>query len=610
MEASDNTSLVPALLQALHKEPDQPALYWHGRCISRGALWHKTRQVARQLEAASIGHGQVVAVLLPRCPELLVVLLALWQRGAVYLPLDDSWPQARKEAAMDLAAASVLITTETLQASLARSNCPVLLLAAAREWPSCTSTAGSPPDSAQIEPGRDDPAYLLFTSGSSGQPKAVEVSHGALLTLFTAILPQLQLQPGWRVLACNGQCFDIVFFEWLAPLLSGGSIVLTEAAVQADTSALLQLIEQHRIAVLQATPSLWRLLRNNSGLPATSAALRHLQCIISTGEALDRDTAQFLLALGGTVWNLYGPTECTIWSSAKRVEADELQRGGDFVSIGAPLAGYAFSLLPHAELPQADCGELLIAGPGVATRYLGAAPQQQQRFGQTPAGQRSFRSGDLCRRDADGHYHFLRRSDSQLKINGYRIEAGEIEARLRTHPGIRDAACLARTLAGGSQLIACVVCVPGTPNKNRERWNRYLAEWLPEWMLPQRYLVLETLPLDRNGKVDRKALLQLAGSGAPAAAASPGEGLQDDIQRAVRNTFCSILETDDIGLCDSFFDHGGNSMLAATLLLALNQHFGTGLRLREVLQSPPTIQRLTRLLRAALASDTAALAPE
>lgn len=588
---ADHSTLLPALWQSLTARPDAVALYWQDQAIERGTLLQKCQALAGLLGVNGICKGSRVAVLLPRSPDMLVVLLALWQRGAVYVPLDPAWPRARLEAALTLCAAQCLLTTESLRPLWERSDCPPLLL---EPIDYCKAAVLADDNSATLPCNADDPAYLLFTSGSSGTPKAVQVNHGSLLTLFAGVLPLLALQPGWRVLGCSAFCFDIVFFEWLAPLLCSCSLVLADTAAQRDPGSLLRLIETCHVDVVQATPSMWQLLLQDHA----AAKLKGLQLALATGEALHTGTARQLLEQVPVLWNLYGPTECTVWSSARRVLPDDLQGAAPIVSIGQPLPGYSFHLQPHPDL-EADAGELYISGNGVAAGYLGADAIQARRFGLAENGQRCFHSGDHCRRDSQGNYHFLRRCDAQLKINGYRIEAGEVEAQLRSHPGIRDAVCLARELGSSTQLLAFVVCEPGSPNKDRERWNRHLQAWLPEWMLPQRYLVLDSFPLDGNGKLDRHALLQLAQTGALDDATA-----SDDLQLQVARLFCSVLAIDLVGPCDSFFDLGGNSMLIATLLLALNQHFGTQLSLRAMLRSPPTVQRLATLLREAGASAT------
>lgn len=577
----DATTLLPGLWQALQEQPEHCALRWQHQQLTRRQLLQKSRQLAQKLATAGIASQQHVAVLLPRSPDVLVVLLALWWLGAAYVPLDPAWPRTRIESALALCQAPWLLTRAALLARAGASPCTPLLLEAI----DYTTSSDAAPLPAPVSCAAGDPAYLLFTSGSSGAPKAVQIPHGALAALFAAVLPQLGLGSGWRLLGCSAFCFDIVFFEWLAPLLGNGSLVLADDSEYRDAQHLLQLIVRHSITVVQATPSLWRLLLQ---LPQGLPPLRHA---LATGEALDIGTARALSACSKVLWNLYGPTECTIWSSSMLVQASDLDNAAGTVSIGQPLPGYGFTLLPVAGTTP-DSGELLITGTGVASGYLGAGPLQAQRFSVLADGTRAFRSGDLCRRDAHGNFHFLRRLDSQMKVNGQRIEAAEIEQRLCSHPGIRAAACLVRTLPGGDQLLAFVVCEPGMPNKDRERWNHYLATWLPGWMLPHRYCVLEELPLDANGKLDRARLQQLAQAGTLEDA-----GNDIPLQAAVARVFREVLALDRIGVCDSFFDLGGNSMLAATLLMAINQHFDTRLELRQLLLTPPTVQRVTRLLQ-------------
>lgn len=589
-DACYDPTLLPTLWRALQDRPTAAALHWQGQTIDHWVLLHKILKLAALFAAAGITPGARVAVLLQRSPDMLVVLLALWRLGAVYVPLDTAWPRARTEAALQLCAAQCLVTHESLRSRWERSTCPPLLLEpidyrAAHPAPAPATSSTR----ADFTASASDPAYLLFTSGSSGAPKAVQVNHGSLATLFRGVVPLLDLQAEWRMLGCSAFCFDIVFFEWLAPLLASGSLVLADELARQDAAALLYLIETGQVDAMQATPSLWRLLLQH---PAAHT-LGRLQLAISTGEALDTRTAAQLLDLVPALWNLYGPTECTLWSSAQRVSQEDVRSAQGTIPIGRPIPGYTLHLEPHPEV-AADAGELHISGAGVADGYTGAETWQASRFTCRTDGQRSFRSGDLCRRDRQGNLHFLRRCDHQLKINGYRIEAGEIEAHLRSHPGISDAVCLARDTAAGIQLLAFIVCEPGRPNKDRERWNRHLQSWLPHWMLPHRYLVLDTMPLDINGKLDRGRLLQLAHIGTTGATDS-----NDALQAEVGRLFCSVLAVSDIGPCDSFFDLGGNSMLAATLLLALNQRFDTQLSLRDMLSTPPTVLRLTTLLRQA-----------
>ena len=458
------------------------------------------------------------------------------------------------------------------------------------EYPIESSIASdAAPPLLPVVPG--EPAYVLFTSGSSGAPKAVRIGHGNLARLFAAILPLLDLPVGCRVLGCASFGFDIAFFELLAPMLCAGTLVLADETECSSPIALLKLLERERVTVVQATPSRWQLL---TALPWT----RSLDLAISTGEALLRGTASAVLRHSQRLWNLYGPTECTIWASARRVTAGDLvDTAPAVVSIGTALPGYSLAL---TGIDDSGCGELVIHGEGVGLGYCGepAADDAFRPCAVTAA--RTYHSGDLCRRDADGLLHFLGRRDSQVKHNGHRIDLGEIEHLLQRHMSIRRAACgvyPAGSYAPGL-LFACVESRPGLPNRDKTALNDYLAGYLPAWMLPQRYCFVDSLPVTPNGKVDRTALLAMA---APASTRHEHGSLES----RVAAIFCEVLDIERIGPCDSFLDTGGSSMLAATLVLMLNERLGSALTLRQALTTPPTVSSIVQLLRATPASSTA-----
>ncbi|MES2603919.1 MAG: phosphopantetheine-binding protein [Pseudomonadota bacterium] len=251
--------------------------------------------------------------------------------------------------------------------------------------------------------------------------------------------------------------------------------------------------------------------------------------------------------------------------------------------------------MPGYSAQALDGDELLIGGCGVGLGYVGETELTASKFlTADDSGARYYCSGDLCRQDADGRLHYLGRRDNQVKVNGYRIELEEIEDRLRQHDSLLQVACAVKPLQTGSQLLAFIVCRPGAPNKTTHTLNSWLASSLPDWMLPHRYLVVDTLPLTVSGKLDRKVLLQLAEQelvehNAPL----------DGIASQVAEIFCEVLEVPGVGPNDSFFDLGGSSMLSATLVLTLNQRFAANISLRKALATPPTVRSLTALLESA-----------
>jgi amino acid adenylation domain-containing protein len=574
---------------------------FHESDISNGLLLHKTLRLAACLRDSGIGPQQRVGVCMQRGPDVLVTLLALWCCRAVYVPLDPSLPRERLLAMADAAGLDILITQPDLQQGMATLPCPLILLQDIDF--TVTSAAASSyelPESTAAEL-----AYILFTSGSSGPPKGVLLTQGNLALLFASVLPLLGLGADQRVLACASFSFDIAFFELLGPLLTGGSIVLADQDTQRDPQALARLIQGEAVSVVQATPSLWQLLNHYTWQAGGSVRLA-----LSTGEALPRPVAKELLARTPALWNLYGPTECTLWASAHQVrQQDVTDCAPPFVSIGTALPGYVLALLADTDSDTdlatatvtavpADRGELLIAGAGVGAGYCGANSQSSGNFSEYKDAHGRlmpcYRSGDWCRRDGDGLLHLLGRRDRQVKHNGYRIELDEISGLLQSHASIRQAECLLRPADGArnSLLFACVVFASGTPNKNHKQLNQYLARTLPQWMLPQRYYFLDSLPLNANGKLDRAALLTLGD--APARLLTTGE----DIESRIAQVFCEVLEIDSIGPYDSFLDAGGNSMLGATLVLTLNERFGSRISLRQALVTPPTVSSIARLLQA------------
>ncbi|HTQ99106.1 MAG TPA: non-ribosomal peptide synthetase [Candidatus Acidoferrum sp.] len=579
-----HTTLLPRLFDRLQDPACAPALIFRDRRITATQLLARAQRIHQALLQLEIRTGDCVGVCMQRAPETLAALLAIWLCGAVYVPLDPQAPRERLRQQVSDAGLRLLLTQpelETAMAQLPVSLLPVLPLTDAAAETAMPVKPALPPLT------QDSAAYLMFTSGSSGQPKGVLLSHGNLATFFAAVADLWLLAGDRTYLAAAGFTFDISLFELLAPLLFGGTLVLADHAQHKDAEALLQLIASHAIDVVQATPSLWQLLGNCAWPTNCSIGLG-----ISIGEPLPKSLAARLLTRCASLWNLYGPTECTIWATAHRVsQADIAATAPVIVSLGQALPHYTAWL---------DHGELLLGGGAVALGYLPTPATITQRFRSDADGNRSYRTGDLAHCDESGHWHFGGRNDAQVKLNGHRVELEEIEQSLQQHYSVAQAACVVKHTqadGGGAQLLAFVVCKPGMPNRNAQRFNHWLADTLPAWMLPHRYLIVDALPLTANGKLDRQRLLQMA-----AETQQSTTPMLDPLASEVASVFCQILEIPAIGANDSFFDLGGTSMLTATLVLSLNQRFATNLSLRQVLQTPPTVQQLTRLLEQAGAS--------
>jgi amino acid adenylation domain-containing protein/thioester reductase-like protein len=461
----------------------------HSDRLTYAELADRSGRLASYLTAHGAGPGTRVGVYLDRSADLLVTLLAVLRTGAAYVPLDPVYPAARIGYMIDDADVVLLVTQSDLARSVTGTARQVVL-------DRCRDEIGRAP--AIVPPPAvtgDDLAYLIYTSGSTGRPKGVQVTHRGLTNFLCSMARQPGFAPGATLLAVTTVCFDIAALELFLPLIAGGAVEIAPTGVVGDGAALARLLDRVRPAVLQATPVTWKML-----IAAGWAGDGALTALCG-GEALPRDLADDLLARAGSVWNLYGPTETTIWSAVWQV------RAGEQVSIGMPVANTTCHVLDAAMrvVPEGVPGELYIGGDGVAAGYRGRPELTAERFVPCPpdlgppgldAGT-LYRTGDLVRRGNDGRLYYLSRADNQVKLHGHRIEPGEIEAALRSHPAVRDAVVVVRD----ERLVAYLIADGGTAEL-----PVFLRSRLPGYMVPAVFTVLDAFPETANGKVDRKAL--------------------------------------------------------------------------------------------------------
>jgi amino acid adenylation domain-containing protein len=434
-------------------------------------------------------------------------------------------------------------------------------------------------------------AYVIYTSGSTGRPKGVAVPHRGVVNLLRSMRETVGMEPADRLLAVTTYAFDISVLEMFLPLLHGASTIVLPRERAADPAALADAIRAYSATVMQATPATWRMLVSSEweGAPQMRA--------LCGGEALPADLASDLRSRVGGLWNVYGPTETTIWSTSEAVRGDS---AGASVPIGRPVANTRVYVLDGAgePVPVGVAGELYIGGAGVVRGYLGRPEQTAERFVADPFGDepgaRLYRTGDLARWRPDGTMEFIGRTDFQVKVRGFRIELGEIEARLAEHAEVREAVVMAREdVPGDVRLVAYVV---GDADAASLREHLFTA--LPEYMVPAAYVRLDAFPLTPNGKLDRKALPAPEGD---AYATREYEAPVGKIEVALAEIWAELLPVEQVSRWDHFFELGGHSLLALRVVSRVRQEMDLELELAAVFEKPVLADLAERILELRLA---------
>lgn len=521
---------------------------------------------AQRLQARGVGVGDRVGVCLERSVAMIEALLAVMQAGAAYVPLDPGFPDERLRYMAADAGLSAILTLSALADRWTGSGIPLLLLDAPADPQG--SSAARPPGLPRTAGGT---AYVIYTSGSTGRPKGVAVPHAALTNFLASMRQTPGIESGDRLLAVTTLSFDIAALELLLPLTVGATVVLATRDDATDGHALLQLIQRHRVNVMQATPSTWRLLlesgwQGGEGLKG-----------LCGGEPLPADLAADLLPRLASLWNMYGPTETTIWSTVHRVRGDERQ-----VPIGTPIANTQVHVLDEGGklCPRGVRGEIWIAGTGVAEGYWQRPDLTDARFVADPfgpPGSRMYRTGDLGRLRFDGVLECSGRTDFQVKIRGHRIELGEIEAVLCQHPTVSRAVVDARQLPGSGPSLCAYVLWSESGGADPQALRDHLRARLPEYMVPAAFTTITAVPQTLNGKVDRRALPDPEGV-ALRTSAQAFQAPQTATERALAEVWSELLHLPEIGRHDNFFDLGGHSLLAMRAITSMERVTGRRIR--------------------------------
>ena len=573
--------LVPeAISRQAAATPENTALVFHAERSTYRELNRRANQVARHLAAMGAGPGTLVGVHVERSREMLVALLGVMKSGAGYVPLDPGFPPERLTFMAEDAALRVAITQEG--ASSLPAGIPQVLIDA--DWPAISAHSA---DDFPCPAGADQIAYVLYTSGSTGKPKGVRITHRALANFVYSMAREPGMSARDVLLAVTTISFDIAGLELYLPLMTGATLVLAAKEAVWDPQSLGRLLDEHAVTVMQATPATWQMLFDNGW-----AGKRDLK-VLCGGEALSRDLATRLLGAAGELWNMYGPTETTIWSLVRRITAADRT-----ILIGRAIANTTVYILDDDRnpAPVGVAGELYIGGEGVSAGYLNRPDHTRDRFLPDPFAPgrgNIYRTGDLARYWPNGDVECLGRNDFQVKIRGFRIELGEIEAALQEHPEVRQAVASVYKDPQGARLVAYLIPRdsqrPTTPDL-----RTFLAKRLPDYMVPGQFLFLERFPLTPNGKVNR---LGLPAPDAAPAVESAYVAPRDEFEEMVSKAWAEVLGLPRIGIHDNFFDLGGHSLLAVRLIVHLQKIIpGEPILLAALLESP-TVERFAAWLR-------------
>ncbi len=544
--------------------------------------------LAQRLRAAGVGVGDRVGILLRRGPSLIVSMLAALKAGAAYVPLDPDYPAARLRYMLERSESKALLGKAELAAALEFDG--TLIDPDAKDAGGDVAPAGTA--------GPEDLAYVIFTSGSTGHPKGVMIEHRNVVNFIHGMREALALPEHPVTLGLTTISFDIFVLEVFLTFAAGGTLVLASEAAQRDPKGLTELIQRSGTGVVQITPSRLQMLLASQ--PA-QRVFSGVQVLLVGGEGFPAQALPALAAVEGLrIFNVYGPTETTVWSSLK--ELSDTQR----ITLGKPIANTRMYVLGAAEelLPAGCVGDLYIAGAGLARGYLNDERATAAAFKPDPfvPGERMYRTGDHAAWTAEGELVCHGRSDEQVKLRGYRIELAEIESVLRAHAQVKNAAVAVRELGPGNPALVAY-CIPAAGPLGEagygEALRTYVAQHLPEHMVPAVVVAMETLPSTPNGKLDRNALP--APVSAPPAAVPATEDAADELEGQIVQAWKQVLGERPIGPRDSFFDVGGNSLSLVLMHTALAQKYPGLLEVADVFANP-TVAALKRHLRDRLAA--------
>jgi len=562
--------------------PDSVAVTFGEESLTYRELDARSNQLARYLRSRGVRPETLVGILMDRSLDMIVGLLGILKAGGAYVPLDPAYPADRISFMIADSGMPILLTHETALPNLDVRDVECICLDRDRKYieeEKCehSSHSGAP----------ESLAYVIYTSGSTGQPKGVQISHRAVVNFLTSMRREPGMERGDVLVAVTTLSFDIAGLELYLPLTVGARVVIASREATLDVYELDRLLSSSGATMVQATPATWRMLIDAGwqGVPGLK--------ILCGGEALPLDLANQLLNKSVSLWNMYGPTETTIWSAVQKVSLDK-----STVVIGRPIANTQFYVLDRGlnPVPVGLPGELHIGGVGLARGYWNRPVLTAEKFIRDPfhsaSEARLYKTGDLVRYHLDGTLEFLGRFDHQVKIRGFRIELGEIEATLRGFGGIRDCIVVARQDAPGNQRLVSYF-VPEQISPSIADLRNHLRQKLPEHMIPSAFVALDSIPRTPNGKVNRRALPapDQARPSLDVTFVAP----RNEVETHVASIWQNLLQVEKVSRNDNFFDLGGHSLLLVQVHSALVKLFPNAPSILDLFRYP-TVKSLAEFL--------------
>ncbi|MBW4027405.1 MAG: amino acid adenylation domain-containing protein [Acidobacteria bacterium] len=531
----------------VERTPDAVAVRFDNTYLTYAQLDRRANQLASYLTELGIHPGDLVGLQMDRSLDLPVALLGIWKSGAAYVPLDPTYPKERLDYIVKETSVPVLITQQRFADTMSDAETQLVLIDS--EW---TTIERQPAEGNHIRSDAERNAYVMFTSGSTGKPKGVEVTHQNLVNFLLSIQKTPGMTSQDRLLAVTSISFDISGLELYLPLITGAEVIISSREMAADARLIIRALEKSAITIMQATPATWRMMIE-SGWNGTKGIKA-----LCGGEALPHDLATQLISRGVELWNMYGPTETTIWSAVAHIDKTD-----SAITLGTPIANTQLYVLSAAGQlqPIGVPGELYIGGDGVARGYFKRPDLTKERFVKHSfhdEEQRLYRTGDLVRYRTDGRLEFLGRLDHQVKVRGFRIELGEIESSLLQHPRVQQAVVIAREDIPGDKRLAAYVVLTAGEQLAATDMRLWVSRTLPDYMVPSHFAFLPELPQTPNGKVDRKRLPapQINSAAGQHVHVAPRTPAEEKLSRIA----AEVLNIKQVSVDQSLFDLGADSI--------------------------------------------------